>query len=76
MQEMQLDSETLITLVALVAGAAVMTWMYRLEKRPRQALEPRLIPTTLIMLLGLLITIGAAVHLAGLMGLKIPQRGP
>ena len=73
---MQLNSETLVTLAALVAGAILVTWMYVLEKRPRQALSPRLFPTTLVMLAGLVIAIGAAVHLAALAGFKIPQRGP
>jgi hypothetical protein len=48
-----------------VAISGAMIW---LERRPRKSLDVRLIPTTPILLVGILIIIAAGIHLLGLMG--------
>jgi ABC-type Fe3+-siderophore transport system permease subunit len=58
--------ESLLTLTALFAGLALAAAMIWLERKPRARPEPRLIPTTPIMFLGLLIVILAAAHLLAL----------
>ena len=58
--------ESFLTLAALLAGLALAAAMIWLERKPRARLEPRLIPTTPIMFLGLLIVIVAAAHLLAL----------
>ena len=61
--------------IAFIFGLGLVILMYRLEKRPRQNLKPRLIPTTLFLLIGLLIMLGAGVHLLTVVfGITIPQR--
>jgi multisubunit Na+/H+ antiporter MnhE subunit len=64
--------DALITIAALVSGlvfAAAMAW---LERRPRTGLEPRLLPTTPLMFLGLLVVVLAAAHLLAITGVKAP----
>jgi hypothetical protein len=58
--------ESLLTLAALLSGVALAAAMIWLERRPREGLKPRLVPTTPILFLGLLIVILAAVHLLAL----------
>jgi NADH:ubiquinone oxidoreductase subunit H len=58
--------ESLLTLAALLAGLALAAAMIWLERKPRARLEPRIVPTTPIMFLGLLIVILAAAHLLAL----------
>ncbi|HEY7765800.1 MAG TPA: hypothetical protein VIB38_12485 [Aestuariivirgaceae bacterium] len=58
--------ESLLTLLALLAGFALAAAMIWLERKPRATLDPRMIPTTPIMFLGLLIVILAALHLLAL----------
>jgi hypothetical protein len=47
----------------VISGAAV--W---LEPRPKKALDVRPIPTTLMLLIGVLITLAATVHLLSFLG--------
>ena len=73
---MSLSSDAIFSLTALASGVILIGSMYWLEKRPRQDLRPRLFPTTLVMLFGILLALGAGVHLLSLGGLQIPQRQP
>lgn len=61
-------TELAITVFALLAGFGLAAGMILLERRPRTSLNPRLIPTTPVMLLGALIAILAIVHLVNLYG--------
>ena len=73
---MLISSDAIFSIAALIAGLGLTALMYWLEKRPRQDLSPRLFPTTLFMLLGIFLALGAGVHLLSLGGLHIPQRQP
>ena len=70
------SSDAIFSIAALCLGVSLIGLMYWLEKRPRQDLSPRLFPTTLFMLLGILLALGAGVHLLSLGGIHIPQRQP
>ena len=59
-----LNTEFWVTIGFLLAGAGLAGWMGWLEKHPRNSLEPRLLPTTLIMLLGGLVFLVALFHLS------------
>jgi hypothetical protein len=61
--------ETLITLAALVLGLIVVAATILIERRPRDLMKPRIIPTTPVMFLGMLVAILALVHLVNLAGL-------
>ena len=64
-----------IGLAAFAFGLSLTGGMYVLEKKPRKSLTPRLFPTTLFLLIGLLIMLGAGVHLLTVVfGVTIPQR--
>jgi len=66
--------EMTLTVGALVAGLALMGAMSVLERRPRQNLDPRLVPTTPLMFAGALVAILAAVHLLTVLGVQLPKR--
>ncbi len=68
------NSDFWISLAALVLGLALVAGMYVIEKRPRKDLKPRLFPTTLVLLLGLLIALGAGIHLLGYIGIQPPKQ--
>lgn len=57
------------TLAALAAGAGLVAAMAVLERRPRKSFDPRLIPTTPLLLAGALIGLLALVHLLNLWGI-------
>ena len=59
-----------ITLGVLLVCAATVVQMVRLERRPRERLEPRLIPTTPVIIICTFIGLLALVHLANLYGIK------
>jgi CHASE2 domain-containing sensor protein len=61
-----LPTEDLITIAFMFAGASLAGWMVWLEKHPPNTLKPRLLPTTLIMLIGCLIALLALFHLVDL----------
>ena len=63
------STELWLTVLALLAGAAIVITMAWLERRPRQSLAPRLTPTTPILLVGALIGLVALVHLLNLWGI-------
>ncbi|MEQ8268956.1 MAG: hypothetical protein RH982_17305 [Parvibaculum sp.] len=56
---------TLAILAASVASAGVLVW---LEKRPREPGHVRLLPTTPLIFLSIMVTIMMIVHLVTLMG--------
>jgi 3-oxoacyl-(acyl-carrier-protein) synthase len=62
------NTELAITVGTLLAGFGLVAGMILLERRPRTSLNPRLIPTTPVMLLGALVAILAIVHLVNLYG--------
>ena len=70
------NGELAVTLAGFLCGVGLATWMFWLEKHPRRDLRPRLVPTTLLMLAGGLVALGAAVHLLSLAGLQVPARTP
>ena len=57
-----------ITIALLAVGLAISGTMIWLERRPREDFDVRLIPTTPILLVGILITPFAIIHLLGLLG--------
>lgn len=61
--------EDWLTFGAIVFGLALCGVMAWLERRPREAFKPRLLPTTPFMFLGLLIFLLAASHVMTLLGL-------
>ena len=62
-------SELLITLGIFFTAASVVGWMAFLERRPRDGLNPRLVPTTPILLVAGFIGLFALVHLLNLYGI-------
>ena len=68
------NSDFWISLAVLLLGFGLVGAMYWLEKRPRKDLRPRLFPTTLVLLVGLLIALGAAIHLLGYAGIHPPTQ--
>ena len=62
-------TEFWLTIGALVSGFGLVAAMAILERRPRQGLKPRLIPTTPVMFLGAMIGLFALVHLLNLSGI-------
>ena len=68
------NSDFWISLAVLLLGLGLVAAMYWLEKQPRKDLRPRLFPTTLVLLLGLLIALGAAIHLLGYAGIHPPTQ--
>lgn len=72
---MRAAMEWLLTISALTAGTFIAGTMAWLEKRPRADLTPRLIPTTPIMFIAILIAIMALVHMLTLSGIQLPSRG-
>ena len=72
--KMVLNTDFWVSFAALIGGLLVMVQMYRIERRPRGSLSPRLFPTTLLLLLGLLVALGAGAHLLTMVGIHPPQR--
>jgi hypothetical protein len=58
-----LTTDFWVTLSFLAAGATIVAAMTRLERQPKTKLEPNLLPTTLIMLIGGLVVLMAVFHL-------------
>jgi hypothetical protein len=67
------NTETFITIAAALLGVGLAGLMYYLEKRPRRDLTPKLFPTTLFLLVGGMLAIGALVHLLALAGIQLPK---
>ena len=66
---MMLSPQFIITLVVLVAALLIIVRMVILEKRPRSDLNPRLIPTTPVMIVSGFVAMLAIIHLVNLIGL-------
>lgn len=62
------------TLVLLAAGLALCAYSRWQESRPRELGEVRLVPTTLLLGIGVLLTVLAAAHLVSLLT-GVPLRG-
>jgi hypothetical protein len=62
-------AEFWITLGVFLASAGIIALMVWLERRPRVDLNPRLIPTTPVMLVFAFIGLLALVHLVNLYGI-------
>jgi hypothetical protein len=60
----------ILTALILVAALSAIVWMIILEKRPRTDLEPRLVPTTTILLISGFIALLALIHLVNLVGIS------
>jgi uncharacterized iron-regulated membrane protein len=58
-----LTTDFWVTLSFLAVGASIVGAMTWLERQPKTKLEPRLLPTTFIMLIGGLIALMALFHL-------------
>jgi len=56
------------TILLFAVGLAISGVALWLERRPKKALDVRLIPTTPVLIVGALITIVAALHLVTLLG--------
>jgi len=63
------NTEFWLTLSVFGLGAALAGSMVWLEKRPKQELNPRLFPTTLVLLIGGALAVFAGIHLLNLIGL-------
>ena len=50
---------------------AIMTWI---ERRPRKSLDPRMVPTTPLMFLGVFICLIAVVHIVNTLGIHTGRR--
>jgi hypothetical protein len=61
--------ELTITIIAFIAGAGLVLAMARLQRRPKDNLDPSLLPTTPLLLLGAFIGLLALVHLLNLWGI-------
>jgi uncharacterized iron-regulated membrane protein len=57
-----------ITVALLAAGLMISGAMIWLERRPRQGLDVRMIPTTPFLMVGVVMALMAAVHLLSLLG--------
>ena len=74
MTELLNNSEFVITLAIFLVSASVIGYMSLLERRPRNSLTPRLIPTTPVILVFGFIGLLALVHLANLYGIQTGNR--
>ena len=63
------NTEFWLTLSVFGLGAALAGLMVWLEKRPKQELNPRLLPTTLFLFIGGALAVFAGIHLLNLIGL-------
>lgn len=63
-----------ITLGVLFVSFAVVAFMSWQERQPRKSLEPRLIPTTPVIIIFAFVGLLALVHLANLYGIKTGRR--
>ncbi|MGH6821235.1 MAG: hypothetical protein ACREDU_10290, partial [Methylocella sp.] len=59
-------TELSITIAAMLLGFGLMASMAWLERRPRKSLDPLPVPTTPVLLIGVLVGLFAVVHLLNL----------
>jgi len=63
-----------LTLGVLAFSVGMIAYLVRLERRPREKLEPRLIPTTPMIIIFAFVGLLALVHLANLYGIHTGRR--
>jgi len=63
-----------LTAIVLVASLLVAARMVIVEKRPRTDLNPRLIPTTPVLIASGFVALLALIHLMNLIGIHTGQR--
>lgn len=64
-----LSTQFILTIIVFAAALALIARMVILERRPRDNLNPRLLPTTPIIIAGGFVAILALVHLINLAGI-------
>ena len=66
--------EMSLTYGGLALGLALVTIMTWIERRPRKSLNPRMVPTTPLMFLGVFICLVAVVHIVNTLGIHTGRR--
>ena len=66
--------EMSLTYGGLALGLTLVGVMAWLERRPRKSLNPRMVPTTPLMFLGVFICLVALVHIANSFGIHTGRR--
>ena len=61
--------ERIVTYTALSLGLLLVAFIAWYERRPRTSLTPRLLPTTPLLFVGMLVAVLAFVHLLNLSGI-------
>ena len=70
----QINVGMLLTYGGLAFGMGLVAIMAWLERRPRKSLDPRMVPTTPLMLLGALICLIAVIHIVNSFGIQTCRR--
>jgi hypothetical protein len=70
----QITVGMLLTYGGLALGVTLVAIMAWLEKRPRKSLDPRMVPTTPLMLLGAFICLVAVIHIVNSFGIHTGKR--
>jgi amino acid transporter len=63
-----------ITITVLFGSVGIMALMIRAERQPRKSLEPRMIPTTPVIIIFAFIGLLALVHLVNMYGIHTGRR--
>ncbi|MFO0990976.1 MAG: hypothetical protein U1E67_03480 [Hyphomicrobiales bacterium] len=71
---MNFSTETIVTAIAFVLGLALVAYAAIAERRPRTSLNPRLIPTTPLMFIGVVMILLSLLHFATIAGVQLPGR--
>jgi hypothetical protein len=66
--------EMSLTYGGLALGVALVAVMAWLERRPRKTLDPKLVPTTPLMFLGVFICLIAVIHIVNSFGIHTGRR--
>jgi hypothetical protein len=64
----------LLTVFVFVAALLIVARMVILEKRPRDDINPRLIPTTTVLMVSAFVALLALIHLLNLIGINTARR--
>jgi hypothetical protein len=70
MPENLLTNEFITTFFILAASLGAAAWTVWLDKRPRDSLNPHLVPTTAILMVAGFVALLALVHLVNLVGIQ------
>jgi energy-converting hydrogenase Eha subunit A len=71
---MHFSTQTIVTAAALILGIGLVAYAAIAERRPRKSLNPRLIPTTPLMFIGVVVVLLSLLHFATLAGVQLPSR--